>query len=68
VPLVDLQPERGQLGQHLVGQPGVDQQLQAGPREAAEQQLGQLVEIRSTLTMSSRSAIARIASTTSARR
>jgi hypothetical protein len=43
VPLVDLEPQRGQLGQHLVGQPGVDQQLQAGPREAAEQQLGQLV-------------------------
>jgi hypothetical protein len=43
VPLVDLQPQRRQLGQHLVGQPGVDQQLQAGPREATEQQLGQLV-------------------------
>jgi hypothetical protein len=43
VPLVDLQPERGSSGSTESARPGVDEQLQARPREAAEQQLGQLV-------------------------
>ena len=43
VVLVDLEPQRGQLGQHVVGQPGVDQHLQARARVRREQQLAQLV-------------------------
>ena len=43
VVLVDLEPQGGQLGQHLGGQAGVDQQLQAAARVRAEQQLGQLL-------------------------
>ena len=42
VVLVDREPQRRDLGQHLVGQPGVDQQLQARPRVRPEQQLHQL--------------------------
>ena len=35
VVLVDLQRQPGQLGQHLLGQPGVDQQREPAPRRAA---------------------------------
>ena len=42
VVLVTLEPQRGQLGQHHVGQPGVDQQGQARPWVRGEQYLHQL--------------------------
>ena len=42
VVLVDLQPQRRELGQHDVGQAGVDQQLQPFPRVVAQEQLDQL--------------------------
>ncbi len=42
VVLVDLQLHGRHLGQHVVGQPGLHQQLDAAARELAAQQLGQL--------------------------
>ena len=42
VVLVPLQPQRGQFRQHPVGQPGVGQQGQTGPRIGAQDQLDQL--------------------------
>jgi hypothetical protein len=45
VVLVDLQPERGHLGQEMVGHAGLDQQVDAlrrAIRPAGQQQLGQL--------------------------
>ncbi len=43
VVLVDLEAQRGQLGQHVVGQPGVDEDLETVPRARRDQQLAQLV-------------------------
>ena len=42
VVLVDLHPQRGQLGQDHVGQAAVDEQLEAAPRVGPEHELGQL--------------------------
>ena len=36
VVLIDLQAHRGHLGQHVLGQPGVHHQLNAGPRIGPE--------------------------------
>ncbi len=43
VVLVDLEAQRRQLGQHVVGQAGVDQHLEPRPRLRRDQQLAQLV-------------------------
>jgi len=43
VVLVDLEAEGRQLGQHVLGEPGLHQDLQPEPRLAREQQLAQLV-------------------------
>ena len=42
VVLVDLHPQRRQLGQHDVGQPGGDEQLQRRPGRVLQQRLGEL--------------------------
>ena len=43
VVLVDLEPQRGQLGEHVVGETGVDEDLESAPRSARDHQLDQLV-------------------------
>ena len=43
VVLVDLQAQAGQLGQHVPGQAGVDEQLEPAAGPAAQQELAQLL-------------------------
>ena len=60
VVLVDLELQRGQLGQHVVGQPGVDEQPQPGARAAgASSSLVSSSRTRSADTISIEAAIAR---------
>ena len=68
VVLVALQPQRGQLGQHPVGQTGRHQQVEPGPRLVGSSSLVSSSRTRSAETIEIRSAIAVIAATTSGRR
>ena len=43
VVLVDLQPQRGDLGQHVLRQPGVDEQPQTGAGRVGQEELDELV-------------------------
>ena len=64
VVLVDLQPQRRQLGQHVVGQPGVDEQREArAAGRGASSSLLSSSRTRSADTIAIRSAIAVIAAT-----